>query len=409
MGKITQYLDSEDFFNLRLSCLVVRSRTEPAFLRRYFWVREHLLTRPGLQALLDIATHPKLGRVIRAIIINPRTISDENLDIDHPAIVQHFAQCDEIYPTGIMIFFLREALVSAIGCDTFIMDDISPENSWGRASLERATGQPATCSWDALIERNEYLGLAQRHAMYALMDSGRTICALGLNPALPTTAFEFYDEEALRLGNSNWVTMLEDLQMKLFVAYPTFRINHITNFVNMFVRLQHLRLACNPFGYGLLDEDASPDSQVAKFRDLARDVELPCLQSLKLEGFKCVPADLMVLLYQHRVTLTQVFLHRIGLSGSTGLSWQWVLGGIRQELQVQRLCLDHCAIVRPPRFFSNHMTYHGGTPIYFHDATRLSYDIEVIVTTNGSLNRLRQWLKEGFMLEHVHNPHITVS
>ncbi|KAK5733720.1 hypothetical protein LTR17_009424 [Elasticomyces elasticus] len=58
-----------DLLAFRLTCKSLEKASHDTFATKYFAIRTHLFTRCGLQALVDIAKHPSLGRKVKKIEI----------------------------------------------------------------------------------------------------------------------------------------------------------------------------------------------------------------------------------------------------------------------------------------------------------------------------------------------------
>ncbi|KAJ5593528.1 hypothetical protein N7537_010432 [Penicillium hordei] len=80
----------------------------------------------------------------------------------------------------------------------------------------------------------------------------------------------------------------------------------------------------------------------AAFSILSQNLELPHLRTLKLDGVDGLPEDLSRFFIKNRSTLREIFLEIIGVSTSTGGSWQTLLSEVRNQLQLTRLKMTQC-------------------------------------------------------------------
>ena len=405
MDDFTELLGSEDLFNLRLSSRFLRNQSHGTFVRRYFNRRVHLLTQRSLDCLLEIGSNDTFRREIRTIVFDRRTITDSLSDVlsdvlhfntRYAAISHHFAESQFLYETGTITDYLRRILVNMTECRSISIDDFSG-HSWGRASLERATGYRAVCFWADLAEprRNLYDFIAFRSVMDAMSLSSARITAFNVSPTFPSRALLFHgeDESEQRIDNSTWATALTALDFRMFMASPTFHVEHITLFANRFANLKYLSLASIPWGLGMHGGgyEYGIQTQLRNLDSLSRSLRLPQLRSLTLERFVCMPESLLELLYAHRDTLTELSLYIVGISTQTGGSWSSLLVMVRDRLDITRLRLRYCSVAHP----INHAPdYYDSNSVYYESESGRSHIVEVEINGPGSLNRLISGLKE---------------
>ena len=118
---ISEYLESEDLFNLRLSCRYLRECSFSRLIERYFHTRVHMLTLRSLETLLEISCHPVFGPSIRTLVIGERG--------DRPSV----EELGFLQASGVITGYLTQILGNAVGCRTVAFDAMYPK-PWGCAA-----------------------------------------------------------------------------------------------------------------------------------------------------------------------------------------------------------------------------------------------------------------------------------
>ena len=105
---VTEYLDTDDLRNMRLSCHSLRARNLDTLARRYFRVRHQLATLDSLECLVAISRHEVFGPELRSI-----TISDAVTGPVH-GMENTTAQKDFMHGSGLITIYLTEVFKNAI-------------------------------------------------------------------------------------------------------------------------------------------------------------------------------------------------------------------------------------------------------------------------------------------------------
>lgn len=66
---ISSQLSTPDLGSLRRTCKYVERSLYDSFAREFFSKKQFMLTRPSLQALIDISNHPTLSKQVNHVII----------------------------------------------------------------------------------------------------------------------------------------------------------------------------------------------------------------------------------------------------------------------------------------------------------------------------------------------------
>ncbi|KAK5728633.1 hypothetical protein LTR15_001770 [Elasticomyces elasticus] len=74
-----QLKNGSNLLAFRLTCKSLEKASHDTFATKYFAIRTHLFTRYGLQALVDIAKHPSLGRKVQKIEIIVKVLDSANI------------------------------------------------------------------------------------------------------------------------------------------------------------------------------------------------------------------------------------------------------------------------------------------------------------------------------------------
>lgn len=70
-------LEATDIFSLRLASRQLEYKSLDAFGKRFFAVRNHMLSRRSVQCLREISASPKLSRYVKEVVIAPLRISPD--------------------------------------------------------------------------------------------------------------------------------------------------------------------------------------------------------------------------------------------------------------------------------------------------------------------------------------------
>ena len=307
-----------------------------------------------------------------------------------------------MHETGLITTYLREILENAKRCQSIGINDYCVR-PWGKATLERETQSRASWSWSSLqsinSRRNEYDFRALRSIMDALSRSNTAITTFSLVPARPSRALQLHGSPTYeaRLTQSRWMCGLTTLYFQMFVSSPSFRVEHVTEFINRLPQLQNLTLVCLPWEIHLWEGsfDAGIYQQLHEFVILSGQMRVRCLRCLRLERFKSLSSSLIAIFEAHRATLREISLHAVAMISRTSVSWQSILEVLRDRLEISKLHMHHCSVARDVRYFSNHGLYHGGRGIFFQNISGESHIFEVVVHGAGSLNRAIEGLRVG--------------
>ena len=136
--------------------------------------------------------------------------------------------------------------------------------------------------------------------------------------------------------------------MKAYIEVQYTRIAPPSFFSSFFLQFKYSWLKCLADFIMIFPQlkclDLHSDTRVEQhlFSALSQALELPCLQSLRLAGVDCLPEDLSRVFNSHQRSLQEISLDVIGISTSTGGSWQTLLSEIRSRLQLKRLQIMQC-------------------------------------------------------------------
>jgi len=75
---IARFLPKEALLETRLACKDLNAKTFNFFSRTHFSTRHHVLSRFGLQALVDISAHETLGPCVKKVILSWADIDEED-------------------------------------------------------------------------------------------------------------------------------------------------------------------------------------------------------------------------------------------------------------------------------------------------------------------------------------------
>ena len=136
--------------------------------------------------------------------------------------------------------------------------------------------------------------------------------------------------------------------MKAYIEVQYTRIAPPSFFSSFFLQFKYSWLKCLADFIMIFPQlkclDLHSDTRVEQhlFSALSQALELPCLQSLRLAGVDCLPEDLSRVFNSHQRSLQEISLDVIGMSTSTGGSWQTLLNEIRSRLRLKRLQMVQC-------------------------------------------------------------------
>lgn len=160
---IAQYLESNDFFNFRLSSSYLRESTRALFIKLYFRTRTHMLSQHSLMNLLHISHHPIFSRSIRSVIITTNHLTPDGLSddpylptswternshipvtINKKSYFEYYIRQNSFRQSGLDTTYLSEILANAIHCRALVLS--GRDQPWGAAFLKRKTGVYPTSS-----------------------------------------------------------------------------------------------------------------------------------------------------------------------------------------------------------------------------------------------------------------------
>ncbi|CAG8901554.1 unnamed protein product [Penicillium egyptiacum] len=345
---IARYLESRDFFNLRLGSLYLRDSTFALFLKLYFRTRTHMLSRHSLMKLLDISHHPILGPSIRSVVITTNHLTPDGLSdepylptwmernvypIDKKRYREYYIQQNSFRQSGLDTTYLSEILANAVHCRTLALAD--RDQPWGAAFLERETGVYPTSSME-----NEYSKIYVQQVTHVIIAaataSGVSIekfeLNAGLGRAMNPSVLRFPELHRIQLP---WAATLTSLRLLMSPNYdedPHVWSKPLADFISLFPRLEVLDLYFNR------------RLQQAGFQALSQALSLPNLRILRLGGFDCLSDDLLLLFGIHQNSLREVVLNHVGISTRLDGSWQKLVTMLHAQLQITKLEIVGCNV-----------------------------------------------------------------
>lgn len=346
---IAQYIESKDFFNLRLSSLYLRDSTFALFLKLYFRTRTHMLSRHSLMNLLDISHHPIFGPSIRSVVITtnhltPDGLSDEpylpgrternvSPPINKKSYREYYTQQNSFRQSGLDTTYLSEILANAVHCRTLALAD--HDQPWGAAFLQRETGVYPTSSIEKEYSKI-YIQQVTHVIIAAATASGALIETLelnaGLGRAMNPSVLRFPELHRIQLP---WAGTLTSLQLLMGPDHDEDQLvwsKPLVDFILLFPRLE------------VLDLYFDTRLQRTGFQALSRALNLPNLRVLRLGGFDCLSDDLVLLFDTHQNTLREIVLNNVGISTKPEGSWQKLVTMLGDQLQVTRLEIIGCNV-----------------------------------------------------------------
>lgn len=398
---ISDSLSKEDIFNLRLSSRSLQAISLPTFTRRFFRVRNHILTKRSLAVLLEISRHPTFGAAMRTLVVSRRCITQRFSPRPLPSGYKE--EMDSLRESGQIISDLAQVLRNAGGCQAVVLDDIC-NSPWGNAALEReieqTTGQRRYAGepWisrtaDDDTKRYHCWGLV-KSIIEAITKSQMPITKLDLTsvygstfgPALESGESPLQLDAALgsALAVSKWRNTLTTIQLKLNLADDHLQLNPITDFIRGFPHIETLVLEFTQRSsrYNSMSI-AEVDIQLTRFRQLCLSLQqdLPNLRTLKLATKDWIPHDVMAVTFSARGGTLKDAAFRALPDRSRTASFSWWLALLVNAVQLERK--------RPLNLFDG---FHSGCQRKYHmEDDALSVDIELL--------GVGPWLLDRFVKE----------
>ncbi|KAJ5547472.1 hypothetical protein N7513_004706 [Penicillium frequentans] len=349
---VTDHLGCEDLCNFRLSTRHHRDCCLTAFANRFFRRRVHLLSRASLMALLNISRHPVFGPSIQTVVISPdHLIPDHHLDDPHSrpwwasasdriyvgipdqSIYRKLLdEQDYVRSIGLDAAFLTEILKNARNCREILLDD--RERPWGAVAIEKELRIVPSANTKSQYSK-DYFKRAVHVIMGAMTASAAPVTTLAITNGIERLHVQpsMLGFPAPYLDHALWVKTITTLELVLDPGYevaPTAWSQPLADFLMNFQQLECL--------------DLYFDTRVGltNFAALSQKLELPHLQTLRVTGVDCLAEDLSRMFIKHQSTLREITLEIVGLSASTGDSWQTLLRVVRDELKLMRLVITEC-------------------------------------------------------------------
>ncbi|KAI2739161.1 hypothetical protein DTO013F2_9436 [Penicillium roqueforti] len=350
---IAQYLESNDFFNLRLSSSYLRESTLALFIKLYFRTRTHMLSQHSLMNLLDISHHPIFSLSIRSVIITtnhltPDGLSDEPylptswternayfpVTINKKSYREYYIQQNFLRQSGLDTTYLSEILANAVHCRALVLSD--RDQPWGAAFLERETGVYPTSRMEQGYSKI-YIQQVTHVIIAAATASGVSIETFELNAGLGRAAMDpsVLKFPELHLTRLPWAATLTSLKLLMGPdndGDPHIWTKPLADFILLFPRLE------------VLDLYFDTRLQQKGFQALSQALSLPNLLILRLGNVDCLSEDLLLLFGTHRNTLREIVLNLVGIGTKTNGSWQKIVTMLRDQLQIMKLEIVGCDV-----------------------------------------------------------------
>ncbi|KAF2999992.1 hypothetical protein E8E15_000391 [Penicillium rubens] len=254
--------------------------------------------------------------------------------IDRRQYKKHLNEQNYFRFTGLDTTLLTQVLKNARNCRDIRLDD--QDRPWGAAAIRRNTGlYPSS---NAESDYSKFYFKSAVHVVIAAMTASEVpIATLAINNGIERLHLHpsMLTFPASHLDHVQWVNTITTLELTLDPGdgvAPQAWSKPLADFIMLFQQLECL--------------DLYFDTRVEQsaFSALSQILELPHLRTLKLAGVDCLPEDLSRLFNKHRSTLSEIFLEIIGISTSTGGSWQILLSEVRDRLQLTRLKMTQCDV-----------------------------------------------------------------
>ncbi|CAG8899404.1 unnamed protein product [Penicillium egyptiacum] len=349
---VAEHLGCEDLCNFRLSARYLRDCSLTLFSNRFFRARVHLLSRFSLMALLDISRHPLFGLSLQTVVISadhlipdrlrddPRSLpcwnwgDNSSSTIDKRGYQKHLDEQNYFRFTGLDTTYLTQILRNARNCRDICLDD--QDRPWGAAAIKRDTGLYPSSNSESDYSKI-YFKRAVHVVIAAMTASEVPITTLAINNGIERVHVHpnMLAFPVSHLDRVPWVNTIITLGLTLVPSdgvAPRAWSEPLADFIMRFQQLE------------CLDLYFDTRLEQAAFSTLSQNLELPHLRTLKLTGVDCLPEDLSRVFIKHRSTLREIFLEIIGISTSTGGSWQTLLSEVRNRLQLSRLKMTQCDV-----------------------------------------------------------------
>ncbi|KAF2279989.1 uncharacterized protein EI97DRAFT_429746 [Westerdykella ornata] len=149
--KISSHLSTVDLGSLRRTCRTIERSLFDSFAKEFFSKRQFMLTRPSLQALVDISKHPNLSKELRHVIIGLEKYRgglqptfDFPDDSAYKKYQDGFIDQTVFLDLGLARDFLSEAFKNLPNLETVGIRNYSARGRWreGPDALWRSYGAP---------------------------------------------------------------------------------------------------------------------------------------------------------------------------------------------------------------------------------------------------------------------------
>ncbi|KAH8649998.1 hypothetical protein BX600DRAFT_473921 [Xylariales sp. PMI_506] len=354
ISSIASYLDTIDFCHLRLTSRQLREGSLFLFSKRYFTKRLVTLQRDSLETLAQIAKHDSFGPAVVKLGINiSHLLRDQKLQIQildiwnllpdagdeigpiNPSVYDElFADQQLVISSNLGATLLAQSIAKLPNLRCIFLDETS--RPWGRRALERKMGMIMMDVMDT-PESNDFV----KRGINIIIEAIATSSEIALR------------EFEIHVGSESIAVTAEMLALPpLSPALIRDKFSSITD----------LGLTLNPDSIG---DDRHWNASFLKFMDLfpalcrfdlrflPRDkhtrfpvivaaLHLPKLENLSLSKIDCTEEELKSFLYRHAETLRKIYLFTIDIV--EGGSWQSLIRGIQQVLQLESLYLDYCRL-----------------------------------------------------------------
>jgi hypothetical protein len=348
IGLVAAEFDTEDFFNFRLVCRELNSKSFSHFLDSYFRTRYHMLDRYSLENLLQVSSHPVFGPSLRTLVICVDHLTDEpplfhpstrdNPGEDGEAFVnakaynRYLDDQNDLRESELDMAYLTHAFINLPNCKTIVVGDT--HQPWGAASQKKHTGVSPTSSI-MLGESIEFVTRLFRVVFAAVIASHLALEAIDISIGFDREAIS-PDMLALpKLCSKLLQSRLTSLSTLLLMVNPDNGMSSRTwasglvKFINLFPNLNRLGLT-----FELCDEQR-------RLRAISKVLRLRCLRVLKIDAVECTENDLARLFLNHKNTLKEIDLTRIWFLDGKG-SWRSLTRTIREQLSIENLTIDCC-------------------------------------------------------------------
>jgi hypothetical protein len=340
--------DSDDFFNFRLVCKELNSKSFSTFVRYYFSTRYHMLSRSSLGNLIEISSHPIFGPALRKLVIgldhltvNPppnqhyQVGSRIGAQVDGKAVINldayycYLADQHYMAGSGLDLALLTRAMCNLPNCKTVRIDDAGLP--WGAVLQKSHTG---VFPGSGLDNGGNYSVLYTKRiievVLTAIIASQISLERFELVPSIDQDTIS----PNLFPGQSRLYTPLRPSQLPQVASLhilinpdhgepPDVWAENLLNFLEFFPTLQDLNLE-----FSEVDEDQ-------RLATLSHMLQLPCLRSLSISESRCSKDDLSTLFLNHKDTLKEIQLRNIDLMEGEK-SWHSLEDTVRSHLSIEK-------------------------------------------------------------------------